>query len=272
MADFFDRLLERNRGAVQEIRPRPRARFEPDNRAAVLDPVETEALAFSGPHREPTFQPVHPLNHTKISTPQSVIEPMQAPTDDERIITHERTETSVILPPMSHEVETPTHRPAVPMSEIQPRANTQPVLQTEPSLLATPPRTLPADVEQDPPFAQVTMNIRQEMNPLLRPEAPPRDSSDTGRTMILERAAIPARPVQTRLIQHVEMAAPETIFPVVEPPVSAPPPSPPRIHVTIGRIEIRAITAPPSVKPAPARKTGMSLDEYLRQRERGTIP
>jgi hypothetical protein len=50
--------------------------------------------------------------------------------------------------------------------------------------------------------------------------------------------------------------------------VQAPPPAP-TIHVTIGRIEVRATTpAMPASKPRPAPQT-MSLDDYLRQRSRG---
>jgi hypothetical protein len=51
----------------------------------------------------------------------------------------------------------------------------------------------------------------------------------------------------------------------------APPPAP-TIHVTIGRVEVRA-TAPavPASKPRPAPQT-TSLDDYLRQRSSGGKP
>jgi hypothetical protein len=53
--------------------------------------------------------------------------------------------------------------------------------------------------------------------------------------------------------------------------VQAPPPAP-TIHVTIGRVEVRATTpAVPASKPRPAPRT-MSLDDYLRQRSRGGKP
>lgn len=50
------------------------------------------------------------------------------------------------------------------------------------------------------------------------------------------------------------------------PPISEPPPV---INVTIGRIEVRANTTPPTTPPKPPAKSLMSLDEYLRRRTKG---
>lgn len=59
-----------------------------------------------------------------------------------------------------------------------------------------------------------------------------------------------------------------------EPRVAAPEPSAPTIRVAIGRIEVRAITPPPTPPPAqpstPVRSgPALSLDEYLKQRNGG---
>lgn len=55
-----------------------------------------------------------------------------------------------------------------------------------------------------------------------------------------------------------------------EPRVAAPESSEPAIRVTIGRIEVRAITLPPPVPPAPARPVPeLSLDDYLKQHNGG---
>ena len=52
----------------------------------------------------------------------------------------------------------------------------------------------------------------------------------------------------------------KTTAPTVEPPV----------QVSIGRIEVKAVTAPPQPRRAPVlRKPAMSLDNYLAQRQRG---
>ncbi len=57
--------------------------------------------------------------------------------------------------------------------------------------------------------------------------------------------------------------------PQAQPEVSTPEPA---IQVTIGRVEVRAVTAPPTTtrsQPQPARPPAMSLDEYLRRQEQG---
>jgi hypothetical protein len=48
-------------------------------------------------------------------------------------------------------------------------------------------------------------------------------------------------------------------------------PTPPPIQVSIGRIEIRATTAPPAPPAKPRPKGIMSLDDYLRRRRGGDI-
>lgn len=55
-----------------------------------------------------------------------------------------------------------------------------------------------------------------------------------------------------------------------EPRVDAPESSAPGIRVTIGRIEVRAITPPPARRTEPARSgPKLSLDDYLKQRTGG---
>ncbi|HLQ10415.1 MAG TPA: hypothetical protein VK134_02355, partial [Ktedonobacteraceae bacterium] len=57
--------------------------------------------------------------------------------------------------------------------------------------------------------------------------------------------------------------------PQAQPEVTTPEPA---IQVTIGRVEVRAVTAPPTTtrsQPQPARPPAMSLDEYLRRQEQG---
>jgi len=57
--------------------------------------------------------------------------------------------------------------------------------------------------------------------------------------------------------------------PQAQPEASTPEPA---IQVTIGRVEVRAVTAPPTTtrsQQQPARPPAMSLDEYLRRQEQG---
>jgi hypothetical protein len=46
-------------------------------------------------------------------------------------------------------------------------------------------------------------------------------------------------------------------------------PAEPAVVVTIGRIEVRAVTPPPTSRPSPEKRSMMSLDDYLQQRVRG---
>jgi hypothetical protein len=55
------------------------------------------------------------------------------------------------------------------------------------------------------------------------------------------------------------------------PAVKHPSAAPPAIHVSIGRVEVRAISAPPARTTAGERKTarGLTLEQYLRERNEG---
>lgn len=64
-------------------------------------------------------------------------------------------------------------------------------------------------------------------------------------------------------------ALPSFAMPEHRPPRGTEEPS--VVHVSIGRIEVRAVMEPPSVlqRPAPPKAKTMSLDEYLKKRQRG---
>lgn len=86
------------------------------------------------------------------------------------------------------------------------------------------------------------------------------------RTLIeRERIASPAAaPVETPAPRRAPMVTPYAP-PPAQPPAAAPEPAP-TIHVSIGRIEVRAVHAPattPDPAPAPRHRV-LSLDEYLR--------
>lgn len=87
------------------------------------------------------------------------------------------------------------------------------------------------------------------------PENPPTDRD----TLLIQPTL---RPVQqeTAALARAAVARPE--------PASASP-APPTIHVTIGRIEVRATAASAPLPRKPAPLPGMSLDEYLKMRNGG---
>jgi hypothetical protein len=96
--------------------------------------------------------------------------------------------------------------------------------------------------------------------PLSRPAARPaeRARSTTVPALSPERAAVVVQPAARR--------AAELSVPQPRPARREPPP----VRVSIGRIEVRAVTPPAAPpRPAPQRPTPLSLDEYLELRRSG---
>ncbi len=91
---------------------------------------------------------------------------------------------------------------------------------------------------------------------------------------IVESAASPQRVSQPPPLAPPPLAPPAPLLAPLPPPVRAPavampraPEAAPRVQVTIGRLEIRATSAPPAPEKRPApRQKSMSLDEYLARR------
>ncbi|OAN38269.1 hypothetical protein A6A03_05105 [Chloroflexus islandicus] len=89
-------------------------------------------------------------------------------------------------------------------------------------------------------------------------------------------ASVPDAPREPGVPAIRPFSAPAPVMPrePVAPPPREPaaPPHPPRITVTIGRVEVRAVPPPPpSSRPRPQPPAPrLSLDEYLRRREGGT--
>ena len=84
------------------------------------------------------------------------------------------------------------------------------------------------------------------------------------------------------VVVRLAQSAPTPTTPVYLKPAAPPPPpsapglprapQPTVIRVTIGRIEVRAVTLPPVAPPAPRpapRAPSLSLDDYLKERRGG---
>jgi hypothetical protein len=94
----------------------------------------------------------------------------------------------------------------------------------------------------------------------------------------------PSRPVEIRSVKPVNLQPVTAAKPVTSPPQTSidrkraeaqtklvsPVSTAPEIHVTIGRIEVRAINSPAPVQ-APPRKPELSLDDYLRTRNQRAV-
>lgn len=137
-------------------------------------------------------------------------------------------------------------------------------------------------------------NLPRDPKPeLLRPapdRAVVRPQSEESRSALLhlppdhERHRVaPIEPVMRLRRDEPEIARDGgDIIPAAEPPASAPStqsnrapveqPPIPRVQVSIGRVEVRAVFAPPPVTPPARPQPGpsMSLDDYLKQRDGGS--
>lgn len=138
-----------------------------------------------------------------------------------------------------------------------------------PAGIAASPRTVSADPAMGPATGDdpARMKARPTMGrrPLPRRPAPRRDdataaAADDPRDLAAPTPAAPASGI---------LQAPVVVRVLSDPPPARAQRSEPAIHVTIGRVEVRAVAAAPSdttrrERPSPV----MSLDDYLRTRAR----
>ena len=180
---------------------------------------------------------------------------VDAPRRSERT---ERTEEPATRPPTRRVDRTPTAldavevrdstepsrgpRPIAPPESMR-RRGAEPARSGEPAAVTTravagEPAPISAAPPPPPPISPlIEVSSRERPSSSEQPSARERSS-----------ARPPAPPVRGRLDERV----PET------------PAEPPSIRVTIGRVEVRAVTPPPPAEPPPPAKPRISLDDYLR--------
>ena len=299
MGSYLDNLAARTLGVLDVVRPRRPSRYEPvvaTDPASFVAPDVVDAFVRVEPGREPRAAPpaadaAGPRPPTPRPSPGSDGEtagseadaprhseaaprrrrdgmprpPQVAPTAEDRVrhpTVRERAASPWIEP--TQEVrEGPEHEPGRPRrpAPTPPPAGRQ-SLESKPPLALTRPAATPRD-GASPPSSVPAEDARRASEPL-----PPSPSeieahgpiaTDAIRAIVRELAE--ARPDR-------DGPAPEERFTpaTVEPAAAAP-----TITVTIGRIEVRALTraqpGPPAVRPAPPRPR-MTLDAFLAQRRR----
>lgn len=293
MTDFFSGLLDRalNRAPVLERR-RP-SLFEPVPAAGRLGfarpgPLSQEGEGVSDSQPEPAPKAelrTFPKSQSSVlASPQTIRRAENSSVEAVRLsdkpatvtplaIGSQRKAPEVAAMPLAPARQTPkmsptvlpTHRiETVVLKETQ-RHESSAVNSTSPaSLMAKPvaPRITPSASEAP---ARPALRTRADTRPETRPR---REAVETHRTELVparqRRSETPpvlmpaSRPVQAPASSRVQAAR------EIEP-------APPAIHVTIGRIEVRATA--PAVAPTPgARRAAptLSLEDYLRSRGGGT--
>lgn len=164
---------------------------------------------------------------------------------------------------------------------------------TPPGALPTSQDVLPKNLPLGPPSAEdesdqaVSRPVRtlvdygqDETLPPPRPTPGTQTSLDASEDTLGSKATLDpleppdAIPPDVPRIVHPQLNAPHVERGSQEPRAVGPEPSEPAIRVSIGRIEVRAITPPPPTPPAqrttPVRPgPALSLDDYLKQRNGG---
>jgi hypothetical protein len=239
MSDFLSNLAARTI-AAPSLRPRTRMRFEPEpseemGAPQVLDAPRVPAAAKA---EAPAAEPSRPVVAREANVPVQRVEP---PPATERVV--ERTTAAPPAPPREHVVE-----------RVVPRAGETVVVERvhETTIETTAPQTVERAVARDEPSAPRRHRYDEQ---------PPRvDESVPTKTDRHE--ASPRERVITRRETNRQRIEKQLESRVTEPAPNAEP----VVHVTIGRVEVRAVTQPAPQRPAAQRSPVMTIDDYVAKR------
>lgn len=294
MAGFLTRIAARlDGGSEGTLRPRTRSLFEPVATAAAFTPAG-DAAAAEQQLPATAFERADEVDAPAVAAPSPVAARVSS-SRDRRSGTSAVAATSAALnradsqPQLEPGGEPPATRAASrgPRGQAQPAAMIEPVADPEaqatrdapaspgastairPAGRVASPRGMPAHpVRGVDPIEEIAARPVVVRRGTIRPSSPRSDASrpaaDDRRDMTA--AASPPTAGATGVLQ-----APVVARLVSEPLLSTgrAPQSEPAVHVTIGRVEVRAVTASPPDRARPGRPPPvMSLDEYLRTRAR----
>ncbi len=292
MADYLSSLIAKNLSLQEKIEPRLPARFEPSQEARLADPFQEGAQAVEQidepaseppvgearhPQDEPSSEPVRPRvreneewqsnahSHVDMYEPEHLDQPYRG-----RMDVPERVET--VREVMKVGMDGPGDRTA----EAEPTnfpGTTKVVTTSEREVMKVVVKSASETAVAEPAN---TTRTAEAVTTNSAKSAPVRSDHFSGSaTGSLSRI----HPQQPQAQQPSSIPAPEPatseLRPTVPPlpdlaPRNLPEPPAPTIHVSIGRIEVRATPAstPPARKPSSEPKI-MSLDEYLQSRSNG---
>jgi hypothetical protein len=248
MSDFLDRLAVRAIGSGPLLAPRLPSLFEPLQRAPIM-PV-FEAGEATPPRRETA--PAATVSPAAVP-PRVAHAPVTATPPGSAVARTVTDPTPAPMPPHAAASAPDTVTPRAPIA-----AATSPPVTERAVPPPTPPRT--ADVRAPQPVRP--RHTRIEADPVQATTSAPPTSGALlpASTPVFAAASAPARS------SHAAMRPPAAHTGTANASAE------PAVHVSIGRLEIRA--APASTTPA-RRRDGpqpSSLDDYLRQRGRKVAP
>jgi hypothetical protein len=239
MSNFFHQLVARHQGNVESVQPWIPTRFASDGgESPATEVLWEERWAAAAPSRSVPPKPVFPPPIQAFPSASSV-----APAN-----TTTRIET---VTRWIHQVERDSSIANPP----------------EPIAPAHPPSIVPPTVE---PSVQQSVPVSETASPtILLMESPERLPS----TPTVPQESLRRSPTLTASVVPPSPSPIEPIAPVQPSQPPLPSLQPPTVRVTIGRVEIRTVSAPAAStleprRTTPVRRPALSLDAYLQQRSR----
>jgi hypothetical protein len=275
MSDFLTRLAQRQLGHLPVIEPRVPALYAPvvEEAAARMTINDTERRPLPRVEEEPvvrtkTSGKQEPSSEPDMRRGPSTEEPVVGPEPlirkDPMEIDPEAARKQVVGPerpirndPMENAPEAPPEPGRITRNELPPKDIPHPV----------PLRPRAKGPSNDRPPAEAPPSVARGSSSVDEPPiVSPRKVAlvSPGRSpdgMALERRRPSEHPIAPRSLVTPRQAA---VYLRQDTPDAAEPP----VHVTIGRIEVTAVSAAPAPKRTPPRSPSMSLDEYLARRQR----
>lgn len=276
MTDFLTALAARTLGQPA-LQPRVLSRFEPERRGEPLLPAEETEYVRTG-------APVAPPPAARPAPRQVLDAAVQPPMQES--ITHA---VSPVETPATRRIEVhETPRKAEPRTVESPRKEV---------VVTTPPRV---DVREHTTVVEVPVVQREReiITETQEKERPSRSSAQAGLPVLHERTVV-QREVRSRyeeappvIVETAAHSEPPSFFREerltratttrrtrelrramhrdAQPAAATPPP--PEIHVSIGRVEVRATTAPAAGKRRRDEPRVMTIDDYVAHRARKERP
>jgi hypothetical protein len=303
MSDYLQHLVARTLSPEAGVRPQLRSAFEPPPLQGgftlpadlELDTLVESASSASLPLNEPTpFErvPSRPLNAVPvISTmgdepPRQVVPPLESdedkdivpvqplqPPDGEPTMLQPLIGAPPDSPENSRAVSTPPSTPRPDPVPVPRRGRAAPTSDTvHPWVAVVPHQAVESEEARSKQIAVVAIRSVAPAATVLSPSpsvAPtsvrPRPAAEATRNEMVESEERRSERSAVAAIRPAGPAAP-VFSPGVAPAMASPPPT---IHVTIGRVEVRATPPPAGSRAKGALPPVMSLEEYLRRRAAG---
>lgn len=244
MTGFLSHLVDRAQGRAPLLERRPRALFEPERPMTGGIALESSVQQVAAPSEPRAFRapdaPVHARADAR--EPEAPASARWRPPVDA---------APQVSPPVRHAWPLQAQAPHAPVAAL--------LAEPASASVAAAPSLTDRDAE---PHAAATTTQRLVAH---RPHPPVPSIAPAAAPLLVARAAERATP-------QAAMASPgpsrQSASPRREGP-SAEANVPPTIHIAIGRVEVKAVSAGEAPRRAPGAAPRLSLDDYLRRRNGG---